>query len=150
MKGITVQQPWATLLVGGATQYLVRDWRTFHRGPLVIAAGNRFPRAGVELCCDPDMRAILRRYGYDYAMELPTRAAVGTVTLADCLLITRDTRALLDPDDPAVAFGWVQVGCWVWVCKNPRTFARPVPMTGRLGIYSVPTSLIASAECGRG
>jgi hypothetical protein len=142
MKCITVKQPWATLLAGGATRYLVRGWRTFHRGPLVIAASNRFPRTHVELCCDPDMRAILRRYGYDYAMELPTQRAVGTVNLADCLLVTRDTLSLFDPNDPAVVFGWIQVGCWVWLCTDPRMFAQPVPLSGRLGIYSIPTALI--------
>jgi len=142
MKCITVKQPWATLLVAGATRYLVRDWRTFHRGPLVIGASNRLPRAGVELCCDPDMRAILRRYGYDYAMELPIRAALGTVSLADCLLATRDTLTLLDPEDPAMVFGWVQLGCWVWICQDLRAFGCPVPMAGRLGIYSIPNSLI--------
>lgn len=142
MKCIAVKQPWATLLVAGATRYLVRDWRTSHRGPIIIEAARRIPRAEVELCCDPDMRAVLRRCGYDYAMELPIQAAVGTVTLTDCLPATRDILALFDPDDPAVVFGRIQVGCWVWVCRDPQALASPVPMAGRLGVHSIPNSLI--------
>ena len=70
-------------------------------------------------------------------------AVVGTVLVSDCLLLTAQTRALLDPEDPAVRFGLAQPGCWVWACNDPDAFPKPVPMPGRLGIYSIPYPLPA-------
>lgn len=144
MQCITVKQPWATLLAAGLTQYLVRDWRTSHRGPLAIQAGGKFPRGNVELCCDPEFRAVLRRAGVDYAMELPTRAVVGSVRLADCLYVTRDSLTLFDPEDPAVRFGLIQPGSWAWVCTAHHALSRPVALPGRLGIYPIPNDLFAT------
>ena len=143
MQCLSVKQPWATLLVGGVTQYLVRDWRTFHRGSLAIQASRHFPRGNVELCCDRDMRGFLRQTGHDYAMELPTSALVGTADLADCIYVTPKTRRYFDPEDPAVRFGLVQPGMWVWVFQNAESLAEPYPMSGRLGVFSIPDHFVA-------
>jgi hypothetical protein len=145
MQCITVKQPWATLLVGGATQYLVRDWRTHHRGPLAIQAGRKLSRANVELCCDPIMRGFLRPEGFDFAMELPIQMILGKVTVADCIFVTEENQNLFDPEDPAVHFGIIQPGSWAWICTGSERFAHPVPMPGRLGIFAVPDVLLANA-----
>lgn len=144
MKCLTVKQPWATLLVSGETRYLVRDWRTFHRGALAIQAGGHLPRSHVELCCDPNMRALLHRHGYDYAMELPAQAVLGTVAVIDCLPITDETLHLFDPHDPAALFGQIQIGSWAWVCVDPQPFVRPIPLPGRLGIFTIPNSILCT------
>ena len=140
MKVLSVKQPWATLVVAGATQYLVRSWRTFHRGPLAVHASGHLPRSHVELCCDDAMRRVLRRCGYDYAMELPRRVVLGVVTVADCLFVTEDNRELFDPGDPAVIFGLIQPDRWVWVCTNARRLPQPVPLVGHLGVFDLPES----------
>jgi len=142
MKCLTVKQPWATLLVHGATQYLVRDWRTFYRGALAIHAGATMPSSFVELCCDPDMRKLLRQFGYDYAMELPTQVLLGTVTLADCLLISEETLPLIDPEDPTFTFGEMQIDTWAWIVTAQQPLRRPIPIPGKLGIFNISNSLI--------
>jgi hypothetical protein len=145
MKCITVKQPWATLLVVGATQYLVRSWRTKYRGPLAIHASATFPRANFELCCDEVMRHVLRQYGYDYAIELPTQAVLGTIIVDDCLRVEEDNSLLFDPEDPAAVFGHLQWERWAWLCTNPRALPHPIPRVGRLGIYSIPDALVGSS-----
>jgi activating signal cointegrator 1 len=145
MKCRTVKQPWATLLVHGATQYLVSTWRTFYRGPVAIHASARFPRSHVELCCEADMRRLLRRTGYDYVIELPMQAVLGTVTVADCLRVSEQNREIFDPEDPTVVFGLVQPDRWVWVCSGHVVFAQPVPLVGRLGLFTIPDGIAADS-----
>jgi hypothetical protein len=142
MKCLTVRQPWASLTVLGATHYLVRAWRTFHRGPLAIQAARLFPQEQRLLCLDPLMRGLLQRHGYPYADDLPIQALVGTVTVVDCFIVNEDTRDCFDPEDPAVVFGLVQPGRWVWICAHPQAFVQAVPMAGRLGVYTIPDSVI--------
>jgi hypothetical protein len=145
MRCLTVKQPWATLLVRGATRYLVSSWRTFYRGRLAIHASIKFPRSHVELCCDPDMSHILRRHGYDFVCQLPLQAAVGIVTVADCLPITEANRATLDSEDPVVFFGLAQPEHWVWICTDPQPFPQPLPLAGRLGLFNVPDTLASGS-----
>jgi hypothetical protein len=144
MQCITVQQPWASLLVSGATRYLVRDWRTSHRGPLAIQAGSKFPAANAQLCADPAMRDLLHRYGFRTPYELPTRAVIGAVALEQCIPVNDDTRPRFEPADPAVLFGLVHAGAWAWVCASPERYLRPVSMAGRLGLFTVPNDLPAA------
>jgi hypothetical protein len=142
MKCITIKQPWATLLVTGATQYVVRSWHTPHRGLLAIHASRLFPRQQIELCCDPVMRNLLRPCGVEYAMQLPTQAVLGTVTVGDCLEVSRDNLPLFDPEDPAVAFGLLQPGSCAWICTAHAAFPEPVPLPGRLGIFTIPDKFL--------
>jgi hypothetical protein len=142
MQCLSVKQPWATLLVGGTTRYIVRDWRTFLRGRLAIQASRRFPAGNVELCCDPAMRPLLRENGFDYAMEMPTAAIIGTAELVDCTYGSIEALSCLNPNDPAVEFGIVQPGLWIWEFRNARRLRRPVPHTGRLGVFPVPGHLL--------
>jgi hypothetical protein len=141
MKCRTVKQPWATLLVRGATQYLVSRWRTYYRGRLAIHASATFPRSHIELCCDNEMRRLLCRHGYEYVIELPTQAVVGAVTVADCLHVTEANRDFFDPEDPAALFGLVQPDRWIWVCTDPQALAEPVPLLGKLGLFVVPDAV---------
>ena len=145
MKCRTVKQPWASLLVHGVTQYLVSGWRTYYRGPLAIHASARFPRSHVELCCEADMRRLLRQHGYEYVIELPMQAVLGTVNVADCLPVTAENRDIFDPEDPAVVFGLVQPDRWVWVCSSHELLFQPIPLVGRLGLFNVPDSIVTDS-----
>jgi hypothetical protein len=141
MKCITVQQPWATLAAAGLTKYILRDWRTSHRGPMAIQASRQFPRQNVELCCDEEMRGLLRGAGCDYVIQLPVHAVIGTVTLCDCIYVTTNNRGMFQADDPAVHFGVLQPGRWAWICSDARPFPKPIPMTGRLGVFKIPDDI---------
>jgi hypothetical protein len=138
MECVVVKQPWATLAVTGATRYIVREWKTHHRGPMAIQASRRFPRQNVELCCEEEMRAVLRDKGYDYVIQLPVQAVVGAVKVCDCIYVTEENRASFQSGDLAVRFGLLQPGRWAWLCTEPKRLARPVPRTGRLGVFQVP------------
>jgi hypothetical protein len=137
MNCLSVSQPWATLLVTGSSQYIVRDWRTYRLGRLAIQASCKISRPNLELCREREMRALLKCLGYESTLDLPTRAVIGTVTVAECILVTEANREWFDPDDPAVVFGLIQPGCWAWVCTGHQQFAQPIPLSGRLGIFGI-------------
>jgi hypothetical protein len=142
MKCLTIKQPWAILVASGVTRYMVRNWRTAHRGLLAIHAGSQLRRAQVELCCEEQMRGFLRRTGHDYPFELPLRALLGTVQVVSCVLVTDENRLEFPEDDPAVYFGLLQPGRWVWTCTDARPLSQPLPMAGRLGIYPIPDIIL--------
>jgi hypothetical protein len=126
------------------TRYLVRGWRTGHRGPLAIQAAEAFPRANVELCGEPELRTLLRGCGFASIGELPRGALVGVVNVVECVYVAAAGRGRFAPDDPAATFGLLRTGRWAWVGADAQALPRPVPVRGRLGLFEVPDELLTA------
>lgn len=112
MKALSVQQPWADLIMRGK-DVENRSWSTNHRGPLLI-------HAGAKLRHGPWLR---RAYGPDHEWALG--GIVGMVDLVDCV------QGYASPwagDGPGAE--------WHWVLANPRRVPF-VPMKGTLGLFEV-------------
>ena len=110
-RALTVKQPWATLLVAGVKDVENRSWSTNHRGPLWIHAGKGrdAPPPGVTL---------------DESLDYPTGVLLGTVDLVD---IIQDSTSQ-----------WGEPGSYHWVVQPMVALARPIPMRGRLGLWTLP------------
>jgi hypothetical protein len=83
MKCITIQQPWATLLVTGEKQFETRSWRTGYTGPVAIHAGRTCGDI-MRLCREEPLRSALARHGIASWEDLPLGAILGVVDLAAC------------------------------------------------------------------
>ncbi len=142
MKSLSLLQPWATLVMLGIKRCDLRDWKTRYRGRLAIHAGCKRSDAASALCRQKPYRSWLDDAGIRSYVDLPFQVLLGTVELVDCL----DADELAnDPDDGAVSL--CSQGRWAWIFDDPRRFDRPIPFSGRPGIFNVPDEVIVSAEC---
>ena len=82
MKVLTVQQPWASLIVGGIKDVENRSWHTTYRGRLGIHAGLRYDQELVD------------QYGHLLDEDPPLGAIIGGVTLVDCIDHSRSKWAM--------------------------------------------------------
>lgn len=111
---LSVQQPWAWLIVNGYKPVENRDWSTTHRGRIDIHAGKKFDVAGEKW---------IRRTFAD--IPLPTQSQlevggiVGSADLTDC--VTSHISPFF-------------FGRYGFVFENPRPCAL-VPMRGQLGFF---------------
>ena len=106
-KVLTVRQPHASLIMAGVKTCENRSWAISFRGTLVIHAGMGTDRSEWSEVLD----------------EMPQGALLGTVEVVDCV---QDSTS-----------EWAEAGSWHWVLANPRPFATPVPMKGKLGLWNV-------------
>jgi hypothetical protein len=134
MKTLSLQQPWAALVVSGAKRYETRSWQPAHRGPLAIHASSRFPPAARALCRAEPYRILLELAGYLDWTCLPTGAVLGVVELVEC----RNVAELPDFDPVEQALGDFGPGRWAWLLAQPRRLAAPVPCRGTLGVFDGP------------
>ena len=118
---ISIRQPFAELIVQGIKDVENRSWPTAHRGRLLIQAASAVDASAMKV------------YGYAGA-SLPQGALVGVVDLADC------THRRGSP--------WHRSGYEGWYLANPRRFSRPVPCTGKLGLFKVPAARVRRALLG--
>lgn len=120
MKVLTVRQPWASLIIGGHKDIENRSWTTHYRGPLAIHAGQATDQGGLRAC-----RELLPEV-------LPHGSVLGIVDLVD---VVTDSRSR-----------WAEPGLYHWVLKNPRTLGKPIPVAGKLGLWTPSPSLAMSLD----
>ncbi|MBL8795218.1 MAG: ASCH domain-containing protein [Planctomycetia bacterium] len=112
MKALTIQQPWASLIVAGAKCHETRSWSTRHRGPLLIHAGARFPEPARLLCRrEPFLSALDGRT----AAELPLGVVIGSVEIVECVRV----EDIVQLDEREERFGDYRPGRWAWLLRHP-------------------------------
>jgi hypothetical protein len=130
MKALSVNQPWAWLIVHGGKWIENRTWRTTYRGPLAIHAG--LSRRWLEDWYLPDGRPAVVSRRFSWALpptdELVFGAVIGLVELVDCLRY----------DHPRVRGNyWNDEAGWCWVLRNPRAVEPAVACRGHLKLFEV-------------
>lgn len=150
---LTLTQPWATLVALGWKRYETRSWGTSYRGSLAIHAAQGWTAADRELCNTPPFGEALADYAIHNLLgnwgvdpdALPRGAVLCLVNLIDCRQISAVSPAIdvrnktyLHPtalSDQERAFGNYEPGRWAWELGDVRSFQRPIPAKGTLGLW---------------
>lgn len=170
MKGLTLTQPWATLVAIGAKTIETRGWSTAYRGPLAIHAGAGLgPVGGLRglwrLCNSMPFKTVLTRLGVlnerglIVSSLLPRGAIVAVAHLKGCWpMIYRDgwgyqtwerpgsPMAFVPVSEQEVAFGLWLVGRRAWALAEVQRLPEPVPCRGYQGLWDVPADVAAAIE----
>lgn len=149
MRGLSLTQPWATLIALGVKQMETRSWWTAYRGPLAIHAAKAFPEGARELCFEEPFHNVLRRAGYgdaDAAHQepLPRGAIVAVADLAACISTNHEAMLeahlrLASPFERA--FGDFTSGRYAWVLRAIRPLREPLPCRGYPNVWPVDEAL---------
>ena len=124
---LSVQQPWASLLVLGIKDVENRTWPTRYRGPLRIHAGKAI---NGEQCEDvvtweitPEQAELLRStFGRLTIGAFPRGGIIGVVELVDCVQNSQSKWANHEE------------GTWHWLVKPVEHHAL-IPCKGALGLF---------------
>jgi len=134
MKAISLLQPWASLVVMGVKKIETRNWRTTHRGTILIHASQG--KAGSIFAADLPFK----KYIPDFK-KLPFGAIVGQATITDVMRIE-----MLEMPDELIdrltmeekAFGDYSEGRYAWLLEDHKQFDNPIPARGTLSIWEHP------------
>lgn len=134
MKGLTIWQPWASLITVGAKQFETRDWYTAHRGLLAIHAAKQFGSEERATCDEEPFALALRRGGLGSALALPLGAIVAVATL----VAVHRAETLKGLHDQEREFGDFSHGRFAWQLAYVRRLDAPIPCRGAQGLWDVP------------
>lgn len=164
MKGLTLHQPWASLVAIGEKDIETRSWATSYRGELAIHAGKSFPYDQKMLCLDPAFSPRLEAAGCIVRepqrpnvrrLALPRGAIVAVAELRRCLSVERIWFSLkgvttwpTHPDDWLATpreqlYGDFSPGRFGWLLANVRRLPEPIPCRGAQGLWDVPAEVAA-------
>jgi activating signal cointegrator 1 len=150
MKGLSLWQPYATLIAIGAKTIETRSWGTTFRGLLAIHATKAFPASAKNLCMGTPFMDALMCAGYSGTYELPRAAIVAVANLhrvgeirrgADGAVIVHGRELPIEGDE--LAFGDYTPGRRGWVLTNVGALKDPVPCKGARGLWDVPPDVLA-------
>lgn len=121
MRGLTVCQPFASLIAAGAKPVENRTWPTSYRGALLIHAGKSRKWLGehVDVVGLPD--------------PMPFGVVVAVARLHDCRRLEELPSRLRVHEHAS--------GPWCWILRDVAPLSRPVPWRGALGLWGVPAEL---------
>lgn len=135
MRGLTLWQPWASLVAIGVKNYETRSWKTDFRGLLAIHAAKRRPvYMGGET--EKIMLHELNAEGIGW-MELPLGAFVATCQLIDCFPV-EDLWPELRELENEQHFGNWGAGRFAWALTDIRRVDPPLKHSGNQGLWYVP------------
>lgn len=159
MRGLSLTQPWATLVAIGAKKIETRSWSTPYRGWLAIHAAKGLASVGgghsglIDLCLTEPFRSALVRGGAGRIVpgeDLPLGAIVAVAHLHRVGRISRrrDDAIYVEGHDlpitgDEVAFGDYTPGRFGWSLTNVQSLTEPIPCRGSLGLWEVPADVLA-------
>lgn len=153
MRGLSLTQPWATLVAIGAKSIETRSWSTSYRGELVIHAASGFPRDCQALCWREPFQEVLIAAGYDRAEKLPRGVVLATAIL-DSVVPSEDMdrvwqRIGYEAALREQAFGDYGPRRFGWLLRDVRRLPAPLPQNGALGLWAV-RQILCDAMAGQG
>jgi len=135
VKAISIQQPWAWAIVQGYKKIENRSWDTKHRGPILIHAGIKVDRDGLDFVFETIAEQTGRSIAglvKDYKHQTWLGGIGGVADITDT--IRREPGR--DYNDPWF-FGPVGL-----VLENANALPDPIPLKGKLGLFNVPDELV--------
>ncbi|MCB2200861.1 ASCH domain-containing protein [bacterium] len=135
LKALSIQQPWAGLILLGLKGLETRTWTTDYRGPLVIHAGKRYQKEADSYLWDsgfPEVRDAL-----NHPICKAMGGLIGVVDLEGVVRWKPD----LKPKSLCEAYG-----CFGFDVRNPRILPEAIPWAGQLKLFDLPNDVVQAIE----
>lgn len=167
LRGLSLWQPWATLIALRAKRIETRSWGTPYRGNVLICATASTPAGEWDVLDDPAFAAVLRADSFPDRASFPQGCVVAVAKVVACDLILQSDPSgyfrqdmygktvreeFLAPHE--CSFGNYAPGRYAWVLSSIRALTKPVPCRGAQGLWlpDVETrravAAVIGGECG--
>jgi hypothetical protein len=147
MRAMTVRQPWAWAIIHGQkdVENRTRNIAGSYRGPVAITSSKQPLRGD-----DPGRSLIADLTGRYPLLEMPSSlgAILGLVDIVDVHTPDSCTRGWSAGKWPDMGWcsGWAIENQHHLVLANPRPLSTPIPVRGRLGLWTLPDDVAAQVE----
>lgn len=149
IRGLTLWQPWASLIMVGAKRIETRCWATNYRGLLAIHAAKQYRMQCRDLEAQEPFYSALRPDG-NYCYPWTRCGQILCIArLIDCVQIESKTTwpagfkddLCIPPLPPELAFGDYRPGRFAWILKDVRPLAESISCSGGQKLWRLPEEI---------
>ena len=141
MKVITLQDPWASLVMWGEKKIETRSWKTNYRGPLLIHASKNPKKINLDLAFREPFWSVLKPHFIENSDLYYPGCIIAKCNLVDCLKIV--FRSYFDAHlenrqkvrGNEFHFGDYAPGRFAWILEDIEPLENPIPAKGQLGLW---------------
>ena len=133
MKAISLQNPWAQLVVSGFKTVEAKTWTTDYRGELLICSKARSDKSLEKAVLDVIEEET--DLAFEQSEFFVNGAVLGKVQLVDIRPLTEDDleESWMDPAELEVA----ETPLYAWVFDNAEPIAEPIEVKGKPRLFDV-------------
>ena len=150
MRGLSLTQPYASLVAAGSKAIETRSWRTDYRGPVAIHAAKTMSSWARFMCGTTTFQAGLWGKELDAAdltpaiNRLPLGAIVAVARLDNCVSTNERSRMPRPSIKDAfeLVFGDYSPDRFAWFLADVRALPEPIPCKGALGLWTIPDDVL--------
>lgn len=133
--GISLTQPWATLLAYGVKEWETRQWRRSYEGLIAIHASNSFPHEARLFAATKRVSGLLEAYaGVESPEQMPRGAIVGVGWMGQAVAAAKIASKLSALER---SLGNYQPGRWAFPFSNAVPLFEPVSLRGTLMLFDL-------------
>ena len=142
MQALTIQEPWASLLVKGKKQFETRDWQRNYRGLLAIHAGKQsvhpfdYPLGLSEILDDSKIT--------QDNLNNNKQKIIAIATLKEIHLMS--IQFIKAQSELERLTGFWQPGLYAWELIDILPLPKPIPARGMPGLWGVSDEIYAEIQ----
>lgn len=134
MKGLTIHQPWASLLVWKKKQFETRDWKWNYRGLLAIHSGKQSIPVEGYYKLYKTLKDELPDFNPTY-LSSTKQKIIAIATLKDIHLMTDEF--INEQSELERMTGYWEPGRFAWEFTDIKPLPQPIPVRGLPGLWDV-------------
>ena len=133
MKAISLQNPWAQLVVSGFKTVEAKTWTTDYRGELLICSKARSDKSLEKAVLDVIEEET--DLAFEQSEFFVNGAVLGKVQLVDIRPLTEDDleESWMDPAELEAA----ETPLYAWVFDNAEPIAEPIEVKGKPRLFDI-------------
>jgi activating signal cointegrator 1 len=137
IKGLSLWQPWASLIAIGSKSVETRSWATSYRGWLAIHASKKWSKSIFDLVRSEPYHSCLCSAPGSGHSEKGTAMVRGAIVAVARLVDVRSTNEFQPDSEIELAFGDYSPDRYAWLLEDV-TRIEPVACPGTLGLWDLP------------
>lgn len=146
LKGVTLWEPWATLVALREKGIETRSWATNYRG--LIASQSARTTAHMNTAWKEPFFSALK----PVHIQSKSRTSIGynlgciiaICNLVDCIKMTDENIAKLSEKERM--FGYYEPGRYMWLLKEVIRLEKPIPVKGKQRIWNLDSQTIVAVQ----
>ena len=127
MKTISIQEPYASLILNGYKKIETRSWKTNYRGDILIHAS--LSKNFIKTITDKEVLNLIKDMPLNYGK------IICKAKLVDCIEMTDDYIEKIKLNKQEYSLGIYKTKRYAWVLDNVKPIKDPIEIKGKLGLW---------------